>query len=52
MLMSSVRHFAGDLRTLTETWSPAYRTQSAAELRRICGVMQEWILTLEEHDHE
>jgi ParB-like chromosome segregation protein Spo0J len=51
-LMNSVRHFAGDLRTLTQTWSPAYRTQSAAELRRMCAVMQEWIVTLEEKSHE
>lgn len=47
-LMNSVRHFAGDLRTLTQTWSPAYRAESAAELRRMCAVMQEWIMTLEE----
>ena len=52
VLMNSVRHFAGDLRTLTETWSPAYRTQSAVELRRIGAVLQEWIATLEEHSHE
>jgi hypothetical protein len=51
-LMNSVRHFAGDLRTLTQHWSPAYRTQSAIELRRICGVMQEWIATLEEKSDE
>lgn len=51
-LMNSVHHFAGDLRTLTQTWSPAYRAQSAAELRRICTVMQTWIATLEEPSHE
>jgi hypothetical protein len=51
-LMNSVRHFAGDLRTLTQTWSPAYRAQSAAELRRMCAVIQEWIVTLEEQPHE
>jgi predicted ATP-grasp superfamily ATP-dependent carboligase len=51
--MNSVRHFAdNDLRTLTATWSQTYRTQSAAELRRIRAIMDEWITALEEHSHE
>lgn len=52
-LMNSVRYFAdGDLGTLARTWSAAYRAQSAAKLRQICGVMQDWIVALEEQSHE
>lgn len=52
-LMNSVHHFAGDIRTLAQSWSPAYRTQSAAELRRIGQVLQTWIAALdEEATHE
>jgi ParB family chromosome partitioning protein len=53
MFMNSVKHFAGgDLSNLVSKWKPAYRKQSAEELRRIRDVITTWIAVLEEPDHE
>lgn len=53
MFMNSVKHFAGgNLANLVSKWKPAYRKQSAEELRRIRDVITTWIAVLEEPDHE